>query len=82
MTEPNALPDPRRYQAHADLFDKLSKLRAFLSLLHSGGFDHFRALEESRQAEILWACLDYAEGAYKALTIWDGIETRDDEDLH
>lgn len=29
MTDPQAVPDIRRYQAHAELFDKLSKLRAF-----------------------------------------------------
>ncbi|KHK55379.1 hypothetical protein PI87_13585 [Ralstonia sp. A12] len=82
MKEPPTFPDLRRYQAHADLFDKLSKLRAFLSMLHAGGFEHFRALEEARQAEILWTCLDYAEGAYTALTIWDGIDTQEGADLH
>jgi hypothetical protein len=39
-------------------------------------------LEEVRQAEYLWTCLDYAEGAFKALTIWDGTETQDDAGLH
>nr|WP_311529943.1 hypothetical protein [uncultured Ralstonia sp.] len=75
MTEPQAFPDARRYQAHVDLFDKLSKLRAFLSMLHSTGFEHFRSLDETRQAEYLWTCLDYAEGAYRALTIQHEIET-------
>ena len=79
MTDPQAVPDIRRYQAHAELFDKLSKLRAFLSMLHASGFEHFRAMDETRQAEYLWTCLDYAEGAYKALTIYDGIDTPEDE---
>ena len=74
MTDPQAVPDTRRYQAHAELFDKLSKLRAFLSMLHAGGFEHFRAMDEVRQAEYLWTCLDYAEGAYTALTVWDGMD--------
>ena len=77
MTDAQAFPESRRYQAHVDLYDKLSKLRAFLSMLHSSGFEHFRALDDTRQAEYLWTCLDYAEGAYTALTIWDGIETQE-----
>jgi hypothetical protein len=75
MTDSNAAPDPHPYQAHAELFDKLSKLRAFLSMLHAGGFEHFRSLDETRQAEILWTCLDYAEGAYTAMTVWDGASS-------
>ena len=73
MTDPQAIPDIRRYQAHAELFDKLSKLRAFLSMLHASGFEHFRAMD-------VWTCLDYAEGAYTALTVWDGIDTAASED--
>ena len=79
MTDIQAVPDIRRYQAHAELFDKLSKLRAFLSMLHAGGFEHFRAMDEVRQAEYLWTCLDYAEGAYRALTIYDEIDAPEDE---
>ncbi|MFP3890288.1 hypothetical protein [uncultured Ralstonia sp.] len=82
MTDRSTFPDVRRFQAHADLFDRLSKLRTLLSMLHASGFEHFRALEEVRQAEYLWTCLDYAEGAFKALTIWDGTETQDDAGLH
>jgi hypothetical protein len=74
MTDFQALPDIRRYQAHADLFDKLSKLRTFLSMLHATGFEHFRAIDDTRQAEYLWTCLDFAEEAYRALTVWDGID--------
>ncbi len=81
MTDSQAVPDTRRHQAHAELFDKLSKLRAFLSMLYADGFEHFRSLDETRQAEYLWTCLDYAEGAYKALTIQDGIETRHAESV-
>ena len=80
MTDIQAVPDIRRYEAHAELFDKLSKLRAFLSMLYAGGFEHFRAMDEVRQAEYLWTCLDYAEGAYRALTVWDGIDTKASED--
>ncbi|WP_439889531.1 hypothetical protein ACS7SF_09370 [Ralstonia sp. 25C] len=79
MTDSQAVPDIRRYEAHAELFDKLSKLRAFLSMLYADGFEHFRSLDETRQAEYLWTCLDYAEGAYRALTVQDEIETRSAE---
>lgn len=75
MTDPNTIPLDHRYQTHADLFDKLSKLRAFLSMLHAGGLEHFRSLDDARQEEVLCACLDYAESAYKALTVWDGMVT-------
>ena len=81
MTDRNTVPDTHRFQAHADLFDQLSKLRSLLSMLHAGGFEHFRALEEVRQAEYLWTCLDYAEGAFRAMAIRDGIETQSDADL-
>jgi hypothetical protein len=76
MTNSQAVPEDRRYQAHIDRFDKLSKLRAFLSMLHAGGFEHFRAMDDTRQAEYRWTYMNYAEGAYTALTIWDGIETQ------
>ena len=33
--------DPQRFEAHAELFDKLSKLRTMLGMLHSNGFEHF-----------------------------------------
>ncbi|MDF6450833.1 hypothetical protein NMT55_25130, partial [Escherichia coli] len=70
------------YQAHAELFDKLSKLHAFLSMLHASGFQHFPAMDEVRQAEYLWTCLGYAEGAYTALTVWDGIDVMEGEDAN
>lgn len=82
MTDPSNSPDVGRFQAHADLFDRLSKLRTLLSMLHAGGFEHFRGLEEVRQAEYLWTCLDYAESAFKALTIWDGMATQEEAVSH
>jgi hypothetical protein len=42
-------------------------------MLHSGGFDHFRRLDETRQAEYLWTCMEYADGAYAAMLTSDGI---------
>ena len=51
-------------------------------MLHASGFEHFRAMDETRQAEYLWTCLDYAEGAYTALTVWDGMDVVNQEDLH
>jgi hypothetical protein len=30
-------------------------------MLHAGGLEHFRSLDETRQEEILCARLDYAE---------------------
>lgn len=74
--------DVRRLQAHADLFNNLSKLRAFLGMLHASGFEHFRCMEEVRQAEYLWSCLDCAENAFTALTVWDGTATPDSSDTH
>ncbi|MFP4591726.1 hypothetical protein [uncultured Ralstonia sp.] len=65
--------DTQRFEAHAELFDKLSKLRTLLGMLHSGGFDHFRRLDETRQAEYLWTCMEYADGAYAAMLTSDGI---------
>lgn len=85
MTHPIPFPQPpddRRLRAHADLFNNLSKLRAFLGMLHASGFEHFRCMEEVRQAEYLWACLDYAEKAFMALTIWDGMDTTGDGGMH
>lgn len=46
--------------------------------LHAGGFEHFRAMDEVRQAEYLGTCLEYAEGAYRALTVWDGIDAEEE----
>ena len=73
MIDPQANPDDRRHQAHADLFDKLSKLRAMLGMLHADGYEHFRTLDGTRQAEYLWTCMEYADGAYRAMVVSDGL---------
>ena len=65
--------DPKRLEAHAELFDKLSKLRTLLGMLHSNGFEHFRGLDENRQADYLWTCMEYADGAYDAMLVSDGL---------
>ncbi|WP_296229153.1 hypothetical protein [Ralstonia sp. UBA689] len=65
--------NPKRLEAHAELFDKLSKLRTMLAMLHSNGFEHFRSLDETRQAEYLWTCMEYADGAYQAMLASDGL---------
>ena len=65
--------DPQRLEAHAELFDKLSKLRAMLAMLHSNGFEHFRELDAPRQAEYLWTCMEYVNDAYAAMLVSDGV---------
>nr|WP_311526939.1 hypothetical protein [uncultured Ralstonia sp.] len=65
--------DPQRFEAHAELFDKLSKLRTMLGMLHSNGFEHFKSMEEMRQADYLWTCMEYADGAYNAMLVSDGL---------
>ena len=65
--------NPKRLEAHAELFDKLSKLRTLLGMLHSNGFEHFRGLDENRQADYLWTCMEYADGAYDAMLVSDGL---------
>ncbi|GCB05833.1 hypothetical protein [Ralstonia sp. SET104] len=65
--------DPKRLEAHAELFDKLSKLRTLLGMLHSNGFEHFKSMEEMRQADYLWTCIGYADGAYNAMLASDGL---------
>lgn len=65
--------DTQRFAAHSELFDKLSKLRALLAMLHANGFEHFLHLDETRQAEYLWTCLEYADKAYTAMLVSDGI---------
>ena len=40
---------------------------------HSNGFEHFRRLDEHRQADYLWTCMEYAGGAYKAMLAPDGL---------
>ena len=69
---PNA-PDPRRYEAHAQLFTSLSKLGTLLSMLQNEGFARFRAMGETQQAEYLGACSELALDAQKALAVWDGV---------
>ncbi len=52
MTYPTpASLDPRHVEAHATLFDQLSKLRTLLGMLHTGGYDHFQRLDTNRQTE-------------------------------
>ena len=41
--------DSKRTDAHAELFDKLSKLRTLLTMLHAAGFDMFRRLDVMRR---------------------------------
>lgn len=74
-------PDPHldsyvalRTEAHAELFDKLSKLRAFLGMLNTYGLEHFLAMEEARKAEYLGTCSAWADAAFNALTVWDGTQ--------
>ena len=64
-----------RLEAHAELFDKLSKLRAFLGMLHTYGLEHFFTLDEARKAEYLGTCLAWADEAFNALTVWDGANS-------
>ncbi|KHK54777.1 hypothetical protein PI87_14320 [Ralstonia sp. A12] len=74
MTHPT--PDtfaPQRLEAHAALFDRLSKLRTLLDMLHANGFEHFHRLEANRQAEYLWMCKEHADGAYDAMLVSDGV---------
>jgi len=42
-------------------------------MLHSNGFEHFRSLDEYRQADYLWMCMEYANGAYDAMLAADGV---------
>lgn len=65
--------NPQRFEAHAELFDKLSKLRTMLGMLHSNGFEHFHRMDEARQAEYLWTCMEFADGAYNAMLVSDGV---------
>ena len=43
--------DSRRLEAHDALYDKLGKLRTMRGMLHASGFEHFRRMDEHRQAE-------------------------------
>lgn len=52
---------------HAALFDQLSKLRTMLYMLQADGFEHFRRMDEMQQAQYLWTCLEFADGAFNAL---------------
>ncbi|GCB06012.1 hypothetical protein [Ralstonia sp. SET104] len=72
LSDPQPL-DPQRLEAHGELFDKLSKLRAMLGMLHSNGLEHFRELDAPRQAEYLWTCMEYANEAYAAMLVSDGM---------
>ncbi|KMW46787.1 hypothetical protein PQH03_18860 [Ralstonia insidiosa] len=66
--------DSKRTDAHAELFDKLSKLRTLLTMLHAAGFDMFRRLDVMRrQAEYLWMCIELGDQAYQALLVSDGL---------
>lgn len=74
MTYPTpASLDPRHVEAHATLFDQLSKLRTLLGMLHAGGFDHFQRLDTNRQAEYLWTCMELADAAYAAMLTADAL---------
>ncbi|UCF22507.1 MAG: hypothetical protein JSV72_16425 [Ralstonia sp.] len=42
-------------------------------MLHSNGFDHFKSMDEMRQADYLWTCMEYADGAYAAMLVSDGL---------
>ncbi|GCB05046.1 Imm52 family immunity protein [Ralstonia sp. SET104] len=53
--------DARRLEAHDALYDKLGKLRTMLSMLHASGFEHFRRMEEHRQADYLGTCMELAD---------------------
>jgi hypothetical protein len=65
--------DARRLEAHDALYDKLGKLRTMLSMLHASGFEHFRRMEEHRQADYLGACMELADSAYAAMLTADGF---------
>lgn|GEM_PF-1756544 len=65
-----------RMEAHAELFDKLSKLRAFLGMLNTYGLEHFFTLDEVRKAEYLGTCSTWADEAFNALTVWDGANSQ------
>ena len=52
----------------------VAKLRTLLGMLHSNGFEHFRSLDESRQADYLWTCMEYADWAYDAMLASDGLK--------
>lgn len=70
--------DSTRTDAHAELFDKLSKLRTLLTMLHADGFDMFRRLDVRRQAEYLWMCIELGDQAYQALLVSDGLAAEQD----
>lgn len=63
-----------RLEAHAELFDKLSKLRTFLGMLHTHALDHFLTMDEACKAEYLGTCSAWADAAFNALTVWDGAD--------
>ncbi|WP_439890078.1 hypothetical protein ACS7SF_12480 [Ralstonia sp. 25C] len=74
MTHPTPdSPDPRRVEAHAELYDKLCKLRMMLAMLYAGGFDHFKRIDTALQADYLCTCVQYAEDAYTAMLVTDGL---------
>lgn len=64
----------QRMEAHAELFDKLSKLRALLGMLHTYGLEHFFTPDEARKAEYLGTSSAWADEAFNALTVWDGAD--------
>lgn len=64
---------PQRLDAHAELFDRLSKLRTMLGMLYANGFEHFHGQDVSQQAEYLWMCKEHADSAYKAMLVSDGV---------
>lgn len=70
---PNAR-DPRRYEAHAQLFTNLSKLGTLLAMLQNEGFARFRTMGEAQQLEYLGTCSELALDAQRALAVWDGVE--------
>ena len=65
--------DSRRLEAHDALYDKLGKLRTLRGMLHASGFEHFRRMDEHRQAEYLGTCMELADDAYAAMLVTDGL---------